>query len=80
MASIVTALLTQILQLWLYQDVIAINLKRKMKMLKKNMLGIDKDQVPLYKIKLKVAFCKIKFFTMILPKHLRKYQGIKLIK
>jgi len=44
-------------------------------MLKKNMLGADKDYVPLIKIKLKNALYKVRCIRMILPKELRKYQG-----
>ena len=54
------------------------DLKRKSKMLKRNMLGVDKDIVPLYKTKMRSAFNKIKCVSLIIPKEMRKYQGKRL--
>jgi hypothetical protein len=54
------------------------DLKRKSKMLKRNMLGVDKDIVPTYKTKLRSAFYKIKSVCLFIPKEMRKFQGKKL--
>jgi len=74
-ASVITAIVTQVLQLWLYQDVIKNDLKRKTFILKKNMCALDKDYKPLYKIKLKNIFDRIKTIRILLPPSLRKYRG-----
>lgn len=74
-ASIITAGVTQLLQLWLYQDVTKNDLKRRTLMLKKNMLALDKDYIPLYKIKLRNVFYRIKGIYLLLPPVLRKYKG-----
>ena len=54
------------------------DLKRKSKMLKRNMLAVDKDFVPSYKTKIRSAFFKIKSVCLFIPKEMRKFQGKKL--
>lgn len=68
-------MLTQILQLWLYQDVMGNDLKRKTRMLKRNMMSIDETNMAPYKQKVKNCLSKIKSVVMILPKELRKFQS-----
>lgn len=50
-------------------------------MLKRNMLNIDEDHTPMYKIKLKMAYYKIRCCQMIIPKQLKlsQKQGIIII-
>jgi hypothetical protein len=74
-ASIITAILTQLLNLWLYQNVIQDDLKRKTRMLKKNMLALDIDQIPMYKIRLRKVMCVFKCLVVMLPNKLKKYIG-----
>ncbi len=74
-AFLITLIVTQILQLCLYEDIIKNDLKRKTSMIKRNMLLLDPDFIPLYKIKVKRAFSKIKIIRLYLPLKLRLYKG-----
>lgn len=74
-SSILTTIIIQIFQLWSYENVTDLNMRRKNKLLYKNMLRLDKDHQSLAMIKIRTVKFKLRAIILLMPKHLRKCRG-----